>query len=190
MLSICPIRKNQLVSGNWSIIIISDNGDGVPLAAQRDFILSVGPQSTSTVSRAVFFQINWANVVSKVFPTITATRTINPIVSKFIECTAVMRHALMILDQTITTTTTGTTFLNPLTVTNPSATIVRPTHPSCQLLLTHTSDAHNHPYSPTSDFVLDNCSIDSQGASKTNSTPNEVKAAHLPRRPTASTLHR
>jgi len=49
-LSTCPIRKNQLVSGNWSIIIISNNGDGYPLAAQRDFVLSVGPQSTSTVS--------------------------------------------------------------------------------------------------------------------------------------------
>jgi hypothetical protein len=60
MLSICPLQKNQLVSGGWSIIVISDNGDGVPLAAQRDFVLSVGTQITSTVSPAAFHEEeNW-----------------------------------------------------------------------------------------------------------------------------------
>ncbi|KAF2449302.1 hypothetical protein P171DRAFT_469387 [Karstenula rhodostoma CBS 690.94] len=70
MLSTCPLRKNQLVSGSWSIVVISDNGDGVPLAAQRDFILSVGPQSTSTIT-----------------PAVTATRVINPLVNQTITTT-------------------------------------------------------------------------------------------------------
>lgn len=48
-LSTCPIEKSELVSGNWSVIIISNNGDGEPIAYERDFTLTVGPQLTSTV---------------------------------------------------------------------------------------------------------------------------------------------
>lgn len=84
MLSTCPLRKNQLVSGNWSIIVISNNGDGSPLAAQRDFILSVGPQRTSTVGLTAFTRVYLANKSCKVTPTITATQVVNPIVSKFV----------------------------------------------------------------------------------------------------------
>ncbi|KAJ4359607.1 uncharacterized protein N0V89_000162 [Didymosphaeria variabile] len=94
MLSTCPLRKNQLVSGDWSIIVISNNGDGVPLAAQRDFLLSVGPQSTSTVT-----------------PTITATRVINPIVNQTITTTTtgttfLNPSTLTVPSATITPTTT------------------------------------------------------------------------------------
>ncbi|KAF2706996.1 hypothetical protein K504DRAFT_384493 [Pleomassaria siparia CBS 279.74] len=49
-LSTCPITKGQLYSGDWSVVIISNNGDAAPIAYERDFSLSVGPQSTSTVS--------------------------------------------------------------------------------------------------------------------------------------------
>lgn len=42
--------QNQLYSGEWSLIIISNNGDGNPLANMRDFSLSVGPQQTLTVT--------------------------------------------------------------------------------------------------------------------------------------------
>ncbi|KAK5739199.1 hypothetical protein LTR17_005500 [Elasticomyces elasticus] len=45
-LSSCPIEKNQLESGDWSIIIISNNGDSCPIAYERDFYLSVGIPST------------------------------------------------------------------------------------------------------------------------------------------------
>lgn len=42
--------KSSLSNGNWSVIIISNNGDsGEPIAYERDFTLTVGPQSTSTV---------------------------------------------------------------------------------------------------------------------------------------------
>ncbi|KAK4893905.1 hypothetical protein LTR27_007711 [Elasticomyces elasticus] len=45
-LSSCPIEKNQLESGDWSILIISNNGDSCPIAYERDFYLSVGVPST------------------------------------------------------------------------------------------------------------------------------------------------
>jgi hypothetical protein len=35
MLSICPIRKNQMTSGHWMLLIIGNNGDGQPFAWQR-----------------------------------------------------------------------------------------------------------------------------------------------------------
>lgn len=41
--------KNQLSSGDWSLVIISNNKDGTQVAYERDFALSVGPQSTVTV---------------------------------------------------------------------------------------------------------------------------------------------
>jgi hypothetical protein len=59
-----PLNKTQLATGEWSIIILSNNGNGDPIAYQRDFSLTVGPQSTATVT-----------------PTITANLTSTPIVS-------------------------------------------------------------------------------------------------------------
>ncbi|KAF2812432.1 uncharacterized protein BDZ99DRAFT_383484 [Mytilinidion resinicola] len=48
-LSTCPLDKDQLWSGPWSILILSNNGNDAPIAYERDFELSVGPQNTSTV---------------------------------------------------------------------------------------------------------------------------------------------
>ncbi|ORY12816.1 hypothetical protein BCR34DRAFT_563053 [Clohesyomyces aquaticus] len=64
-LSTCPIEKSQLYSGDWAVLVISNNGDsGQPIAYERDFSLSVGPQSTSTYT-----------------PTVTASATITPLVN-------------------------------------------------------------------------------------------------------------
>lgn len=52
----CPLEKNQLWTGPWSVIIISNNGDeGEPIAYMRDFSLSVGIPST-TIVRTPRFQ--------------------------------------------------------------------------------------------------------------------------------------
>lgn len=48
--STCDIEKDQMVSGTWGLILISNNGDGDPLAVQRTFSLTVGTQVTATVS--------------------------------------------------------------------------------------------------------------------------------------------
>ncbi|KAF2719942.1 hypothetical protein K431DRAFT_271721 [Polychaeton citri CBS 116435] len=46
--------KSSMYSGDWSILIISNNGDSPdPLANERDFYLSVGPQQTTTFTPTV-----------------------------------------------------------------------------------------------------------------------------------------
>ncbi|QIW96493.1 hypothetical protein AMS68_002011 [Peltaster fructicola] len=42
--------KNQLYTGEWSLIVVSNNGNGDPIAYQRDFSLIVGPQQTLTAA--------------------------------------------------------------------------------------------------------------------------------------------
>ncbi|KAF2165342.1 hypothetical protein M409DRAFT_24191 [Zasmidium cellare ATCC 36951] len=66
----CPIDKDQLTSGEWSLIIISNNGQCDPIDYIRQFSLSVGPQSTTTV-----------------VPTVTLTTTSTPISSTIITST-------------------------------------------------------------------------------------------------------
>ncbi|KAK5118218.1 hypothetical protein LTR85_008198 [Meristemomyces frigidus] len=46
----CPIEKSQLVSGNYSLLTIGNNGNGNPFAYQRDFNLTVGQQQTAMVT--------------------------------------------------------------------------------------------------------------------------------------------
>jgi hypothetical protein len=38
----CPIEKDQMASGEWSILVIGNNADGNPFAYERDFNLTVG----------------------------------------------------------------------------------------------------------------------------------------------------
>ncbi|KAK4494328.1 hypothetical protein PRZ48_014626 [Zasmidium cellare] len=62
-LSTCPIEKNQMATGNWTILAIGNNGaDGDPFAWQRNFYISVGIPETSTYT-----------------PTVTYTQTSTPI---------------------------------------------------------------------------------------------------------------
>ncbi|KAF2224886.1 hypothetical protein BDZ85DRAFT_194816 [Elsinoe ampelina] len=49
-ISTCPTLKNQLVSGEWSVLIISNNGNGSAIAYERDLYLTVGVPTTITVS--------------------------------------------------------------------------------------------------------------------------------------------
>jgi hypothetical protein len=48
-----PIEKDQLVTGEWTIIVMSNNGDGGPIGYQRDFSLIVGPPITTTITSIV-----------------------------------------------------------------------------------------------------------------------------------------
>jgi hypothetical protein len=52
-ISTCDIEKDQMVSGTWGLILVSNNGidpNSPPFANQRTFSLDVGVQATSTVS--------------------------------------------------------------------------------------------------------------------------------------------
>ncbi|RMZ28856.1 hypothetical protein D0859_07056 [Hortaea werneckii] len=48
--STCPVQHSQLTTANYSIITLGNNGKGNPFAVQRDFVLNVGKQETSTVT--------------------------------------------------------------------------------------------------------------------------------------------
>jgi hypothetical protein len=52
-LSTCPMDKNQLWSGDWSVLIISNNGDADPIAYERDFYLTVGVPATAVYTPTV-----------------------------------------------------------------------------------------------------------------------------------------
>lgn len=62
-LSTCPMDKDQLWTGDWSVLVISNNGDADPIAYERDFYLSVGIPVTTTYT-----------------PTMTITSTTTPVV--------------------------------------------------------------------------------------------------------------
>ncbi|EMF09716.1 uncharacterized protein SEPMUDRAFT_16084, partial [Sphaerulina musiva SO2202] len=55
VISTCPIAKNEMSSGTWSVLVIGNNGDGSPYAWQRDFELTVGVPVTSTTTSTVTF---------------------------------------------------------------------------------------------------------------------------------------
>jgi hypothetical protein len=61
-----PLAKNNpmMVSGDWSILILSNNGDGDPIAFERDFVVTVGAQATTTTT-----------------PSVTAWVTVTPVVN-------------------------------------------------------------------------------------------------------------
>lgn len=64
-----PLLKNQLWSGAWSLLILSNNGvDGAPIAFERDFLLDVGSQTTISMTPTV-------TASTVVVPTINTTTT-------------------------------------------------------------------------------------------------------------------
>ncbi|KAI8936240.1 hypothetical protein NX059_006664 [Plenodomus lindquistii] len=57
-ISTCPIKKNQMTSGHWLLLILGNNGDdGQPFAWQRDLYLTVGSQITATITPTITVSI-------------------------------------------------------------------------------------------------------------------------------------
>lgn len=77
--------KDRLYDGDWSLLIISNNGDdGEPIAYQRDFSLTVGEQQTFTVTPTVTVsnvETPVVNITSTVVETITETAPASTITS-------------------------------------------------------------------------------------------------------------
>lgn len=44
------MAQTDMFSGDWSVLIISNNGDADPIAYERDFYLTLGTPVTTTVS--------------------------------------------------------------------------------------------------------------------------------------------
>lgn len=78
-LSTCPIRKSQMFSGDWMILILGNNDDGNPFAWERDLYLDCGPQVTSTVTSTVTYNVTTTPTISTTSTTIiTSNYTIGP----------------------------------------------------------------------------------------------------------------
>ncbi|THX35396.1 hypothetical protein D6D12_00308 [Aureobasidium pullulans] len=45
----CPIQKNQMYSGDWTLVLLDNNGNNTSFSAKRVLHLDVGEQVTSTV---------------------------------------------------------------------------------------------------------------------------------------------
>jgi hypothetical protein len=77
--------KDRLYDGDWSLLIISNNGDtGDPIAYQRDFSLIVGEQQTSTVTPTLTVsnvETPVVNITRTVMETITQTADASTITS-------------------------------------------------------------------------------------------------------------
>lgn len=56
-----PLMKDQLYTGDWSVLILSNNGDADPIAYERDFYLSVGIPATVTVCGISLFVVDATN---------------------------------------------------------------------------------------------------------------------------------
>ena len=98
-----PYTKNNMYSGDWSVVILSNNGDtGDPIAYERDFYLDVGPQQTATYT-----------------PTVTVTISYTPIKTDYSTVTATSYTTL----QPKTTTAPSTTISPTTTVTPHPATV-------------------------------------------------------------------
>ena len=85
-LSLCPeLTKNEMVTGDYELTLLSNNGDGDPFANQRDFYVSAGPQQTVTVRILLpLLEVVFANPLQATptliynfttTPTVTATTT-------------------------------------------------------------------------------------------------------------------
>ncbi|KAF2636970.1 hypothetical protein P280DRAFT_472484 [Massarina eburnea CBS 473.64] len=78
-LSKCPVLKSQLVSGDYMILILGNNGNGQPYAWERDFYLNCGPQATATYTPTVTFSVTTTPVVTLLSTsTLVVTTTVGP----------------------------------------------------------------------------------------------------------------
>ncbi|KAL2350175.1 hypothetical protein BJ546DRAFT_1069477 [Cryomyces antarcticus] len=94
--------------GAWSVLIISNNGNGDPIAYERDFSLTVGPQATSTYT-----------------PTVTLSATTTPLVN--VTSTTTQTDTTVLAPVTITSpskTLKPTTTVTPSRVTNTKTVII------------------------------------------------------------------
>ncbi|KAI4763402.1 hypothetical protein E4T52_04609 [Aureobasidium sp. EXF-3400] len=68
--------QDKLYSGDWSLVVISNNGDADPIAYQRDFSLTVGTPTTVTITPTVTatdLETSVSSIVTTTHSTITTT---------------------------------------------------------------------------------------------------------------------
>ena len=130
--STCPILKNQMYSGDWTLVLLDNNGNGSSFNANRHLHLSVGAQVTSTVIPTITLSVTQT-------PTSTVNATITDLQSTTLPPASVTSLASNAQTQTVTyyppretitksstatvkrTTTSFTYTIKTYTVTDPCA---------------------------------------------------------------------
>lgn len=126
--------KEKLYDGDWSILIISNNGDeGEPIAYQRDFSLTVGTQETTTVTPTV-------TVTNQETPVVNVTSTITDVITSTADASTITSgrgtHTITPKPTTVTSTRglitltqrTQTWQVIPSTKTVAASCSIKPTH--------------------------------------------------------------
>ncbi|QDS75105.1 hypothetical protein FKW77_007220 [Venturia effusa] len=125
MMATCPQNKNQLFSGAWSVVIISNNGAAAPIAYQRDFSLSVAPQVTATYTPSVTVPVLYTPVVNS---TVSVTYTTNTTLAAL---TTTVPASTVIPTKTViptAVTTTSTKNLFTISLVLPTASVLKVTN--------------------------------------------------------------
>lgn len=107
LILVSAIDKDQLYTGDWSILIISNNGNSTPIAYERDFFLSVGPQITVTYTPTVTVPVTTTSVVNST-TVVTDTSTTTLPVSTVTKPSITISHTRTLTPHRVTTTTTDT----------------------------------------------------------------------------------
>ncbi|KAJ4296715.1 hypothetical protein N0V90_006763 [Kalmusia sp. IMI 367209] len=108
MLSTCPFKKSEMISGHNIILVIGNNDDGEPFAWQRDIYLDVGPQATTTYTPTATFTITSTPVITS---TSTSTFAITSTIKNSITYTkpsATARNTKTVIPPPVFTTSTKT----------------------------------------------------------------------------------
>lgn len=144
VISTCPMAKNEMSSGAWSVLVIGNNGDGSPYAWQRDFDLTVGVPVTSTTTSTVTF-----TETATPSTTVTTTSTIET------TSTAVPNTSTITMTMTITNTNTNTKPAATKTITiTPRATTITSTK-----WLTRTVNTWTFTQSKVTKTIIPTCTI-------------------------------
>lgn len=93
--STCPILKNQMYSGEWTLVLLDNNGNGSSFNANRHLYLNVGAQVTEVVTPTITLSVTQT-------PTSTVNATITDLDSTTLQPASVTSLASDAKTQTVT----------------------------------------------------------------------------------------
>lgn len=91
----CPIQKNQMYSGDWTLVLLDNNGNNTSFSAKRVLHLDVGEQVTSTVIPTITLSVTQT-------PTLLVNATVTDLESTHLLPSSITSLASNAKTQTIT----------------------------------------------------------------------------------------
>ncbi|EME78399.1 uncharacterized protein MYCFIDRAFT_205022 [Pseudocercospora fijiensis CIRAD86] len=128
-MSTCPITKDEMTSGDWSIIVIGNNGDGSPFGWQRDFYLTVGIPQTTTITSTLTFSETTTPVATTT--TTSTIQTTTNVPNKSTVTVAAYTRTLTVTPKPVITTTSKIITRTFDSWTRTVSTITKTVYPTC-----------------------------------------------------------